>query len=209
MYTLWLFTRSDMKTIVIPQSIFGILGGLPQSPLTTTQPVVPGDHHGQSVWDVVRRAPLVVVWVWIILCPFNIDNQRSPQSIAEDAINRPWRPLPAKRLTPRQAWEVQLVFHALALLYSLAVGGARQWVCGIVLGWLYNGAGLADRSCIGKNAVNALGYVTFASMCLSSRGLCSTACMSDTDHDSLQWGRCRWRRVRRPSSRGRASGGLG
>lgn len=154
LYSIWLFTRSDLKTIVIPQSIFGILGGLPQSRLTQ------GDRTSS---EVLWRAPLVAFWVWIILCPFNIDNQRSPASIEQDKINRPWRPIPAKRLTPKHALGLQLFFHTVALLYSCGVGGIYQWVSGIILGWLYNVVGLADRSCIGKNAVNAFGYVTFAS----------------------------------------------
>lgn len=159
LYNIWLFTRSDLKTIVVPQTIFGVLGGLPQSRLTQ------GDRTaGEVLW----RAPLVTFWVWIILCPFNIDNQRSPASIEEDKINRPWRPLPAKRLTPEHAWWLQMIFHILALLYSFGVGGIYQWVCGIILGWLYNVVGLADCSCIGKNAVNALGYATFASKCSCS-----------------------------------------
>lgn len=174
LYSIWLFTRSDLKTIFIPQSIFGVLGGLPQSCLTR------GDRTaGEVLW----RAPLVTLWVWIILCPFNIDNQRSSASIEEDTINRPWRPLPAKRLTPEHALRLQVIFHILAFLYSLEVGGIYQWVCGIILGCLYNAVGLADCSCIGKNAVNALGYTTFGSKCP-----CSPRWTSSKPNPAWPWG---------------------
>lgn len=154
LYTIWLFTLSDLKTIAIPQSIFGILGGFSQARLA---------HGDRDVGEVLQRAPLVALWVWIMLCPFNIDNQRRPEGIEEDRINRPWRPLPTKRITPEHALGLQVFLHLLALLYSLGVGCTSYWVSGIVLGWLYNEVGLADRSWVGKNAVNAMGYVTFAS----------------------------------------------
>ena len=154
LYTIWLFTLSDLKTIAIPQSIFGTLGGLSQARLT---------HGDRPAGQVLQRAPLVALWVWIMLCPFNIDNQRRPGGIEEDRMNRPWRPLPTKRITPEQALGLQVMLHVLALLYSLSVGCTYYWVSGIVLGWLYNEVGLADRSWVGKNAVNAMGYVTFAS----------------------------------------------
>ncbi|KAF2176482.1 hypothetical protein K469DRAFT_733730 [Zopfia rhizophila CBS 207.26] len=162
-YTAWLFTRSDLKTIVIPKSFFGILGGLSGSALTT--------HSNVSGWDIVRRTPLVVLWVWVVLLPFNIDNQRRADAIVEDKINRPWRPLPSKRISPDRAFRFMLFCHIAAVGYSLAVGGLRQSLAGIALGWLYNGLGGADRSCIAKNAVNSLGYVTFSMGAISWFGI--------------------------------------
>jgi 4-hydroxybenzoate polyprenyltransferase len=55
-----------------------------------------------------------------------------------------------------------LIGHMVGIAYCFVVGGMRQKLLGIVLGWVYNELGAADRSCIGKNAVNALGYVTFS-----------------------------------------------
>jgi 4-hydroxybenzoate polyprenyltransferase len=107
------------------------------------------------------------LWVWVVLLPFNIDNQRRPAAIEEDKINRPWRPLPAKRMSPLQATRLEVVLHTVAVMYSFAVGGLRQSLTGVFLGWIYNGLGGADRSCIMKNAVNALGYVTFSMGALS------------------------------------------
>lgn len=165
LYTIWLFTRSDLKTIVIPKSIFGILGAMRGSPLTSQGC---GQDCGPSpTWSVISRTPLVVLWVWVVLLPFNIDNQRRAAAIEEDRINRPWRPLPAKRLSPREATRLEVVLHAVAVMYSWTVGGLRQSLTGIFLGWLYNGLGGADRNCIVKNAVNALGYLTFSMGALS------------------------------------------
>ncbi|KAF2650088.1 hypothetical protein K491DRAFT_609549 [Lophiostoma macrostomum CBS 122681] len=172
-YTIWLFTRSDLKTIVIPKSIFGVLGALPRSRLVT--------HTDYSSQYSILRAPLVVVWVWIVLLPFNIDNQRRFEAIEEDKINKPWRPLPSKRLSSRHASQIMLVCHIVGIAYCSVVGGLRQKLAGIVLRWVYNGLGVADRSCIGKNAITALGYVTF------SMGALSVAAASSITASGLHW----------------------
>nr|WBQ21656.1 hypothetical protein [Biscogniauxia sp.] len=168
----WLFTRSDIKTIIIPKSIFGILGGVSSAGLvSTTKP----DH------DILRRIPLVVSWVWIVLLPFNIDNQRREASIEEDRRNRPWRPLPSRMITPDQAFRLMMTCHIAALGYSFLVGGFLQSLLGILFGWLYNGLGAADRSWVGKNIVNALGYITF------STGAITVATCGRFTPCGLQW----------------------
>ena len=48
----WLFTKSDFLTFVVPNTVFGILGALSGSRLTT-------DAH-VSVGGVLRRIPLVI-----------------------------------------------------------------------------------------------------------------------------------------------------
>ncbi|KAF2113571.1 hypothetical protein BDV96DRAFT_661773 [Lophiotrema nucula] len=126
-YTIWLFTRSDLKTIVIPKSIFGVFGALAGSKLVT-------DANG-SVQAIIIRAPLVVFWVWIVLLPFNIDNQRRAEAIEEDRMNRPWRPLPSKRLSPEQAFRTMLVGHVAGIAYCLVVGPCTKsyWVSFLVI----------------------------------------------------------------------------
>ncbi|CAI6235565.1 unnamed protein product [Periconia digitata] len=171
-YTIWLFTRSDLKTIVLPKSVFGILGAFTGSNLLST---------GLSSQETLLRAPLVILWVWIVLLPCNIDNQYRARDIQEDGLNRPWRPLPAKRLSSSQAWRIMMVAHAVGLVYSWAVGGLREKVLGICFGWLYNGLGAAHRSCVARNFVNALGYVTF------SMGAISVAASSEVTERGVRW----------------------
>ncbi len=162
LYTIWLFTRSDIKTIIIPHSVFGTLGALSRSNLVA--------YATGSRRDDISRLPLVVLWVWIVLLPFNIDNQRRPEAIEEDKLNKSWRPLPSRRLSPRQAFWIMFCTHVAGIILSLFIGGFRQKMLGIVLGWIYNELGAADRSCIAKNAVNALGYVTFSVGAVSVAG---------------------------------------
>ncbi|KAI0885723.1 UbiA prenyltransferase family-domain-containing protein [Annulohypoxylon maeteangense] len=152
--TLWLFTFSDLKTIVIPSTIFGIINALASSffgiPSTGTDPI--------------RRLPLIFLWVWAHLLPFAINNQRAPLSIIEDLVNKPWRPIPQGRISPSQARVLMLCLYATTpLISTLLAGGLRQSVALIFLGTWYNNFGGADRHPIMRNAINALGYLCFAS----------------------------------------------
>jgi 4-hydroxybenzoate polyprenyltransferase len=172
-YSIWLFTRSDIKTILIPKSVFGVIGGLPSSPLVS--------QTHTSVQSIITRAPLVVLWIWIVLLPFNIDNQRRPEAVEEDKINRPYRPLPSKRMSLKQALHLMLIFHVTALTYSAFVGGLRESLLGILFGWIYNELGGSDKSWVARNAMNAIGYVTF------SMGAISVASRGNFTVSGMQW----------------------
>ncbi|KAJ8115050.1 hypothetical protein ONZ43_g4756 [Nemania bipapillata] len=153
-YSIWLFTRSDLKTIVFPQSIFGIITAL----------ALYSQKDGILPWGrVIPRIPSVVFWVWINLLPFAIDNQRQPASILEDSHNKPWRPMPSRRMTEAQARTMMLGFYPLAVYASLRLGGLKQCLTLIVLGYGYNDLNLADWHWASRNAINALGFCSFAS----------------------------------------------
>lgn len=68
LYTIFLFTASDFKTIVIPKTIFGTFNALSGSILST--------GSQSPAYVILARAPLVFFWTWINLLPFNINNQR-------------------------------------------------------------------------------------------------------------------------------------
>ncbi|KAF3480938.1 uncharacterized protein GIQ15_06285 [Arthroderma uncinatum] len=150
-YSIWLFTFSDIKTIIAPSFAFGFF----------TAYISPSfDIHPAPTWqELIQRAPLMLLWSWINLLPFAIDNQRRPESIAEDTLNKPWRTLPAKRMTPQQAFNLMLVFYPLAILTSLQIGGLRQCIGLVVLGIWYNNFGGADASWITRNFINGCGFV--------------------------------------------------
>lgn len=155
MYTLWLFTRTDLKTIVIPSTIFGVACTL-SGPLLTT-------GTSPSITGLSMRIPLIVYWAWINLLPFAIDNQRQQDSIAEDAMNKKWRPLPSRRLTPSHARSAMLVFYVVAITSSMRIGGLRQCFTLIFFGHWYNDREGADTSCLIRNFINACGYIAFMS----------------------------------------------
>ncbi|KAI2615891.1 hypothetical protein GGR54DRAFT_641981 [Hypoxylon sp. NC1633] len=156
-HSIWLFTRSDLKTIVVPQTAFGIIGTLATSPEREWLP---------RLAQVLARLPLVVCVVWMNLLPFAIDNQRRPASILEDKHNKPWRTMPSGRMSGDQAKKLMLGFYVLAFGVSSALGGIRQCLALMALGYCYNHLELADWSWVTRNAINGLGFCCFASAAL-------------------------------------------
>ncbi|CAF9905508.1 MAG: hypothetical protein ALECFALPRED_001000 [Alectoria fallacina] len=152
MHTLFLFTASDLKTIVIPSTMFGILAPVAQ---LTQEPIA-------STSAIVQRTPLVFLWTWLNLLPFNISNQRQPSAIEEDLLNKPWRPLPSGRLTPKQAKVLMLGSYSTAIAFSLYFKGAKSCLALILLGWWYNDQNGAENCWI-RNFMNAAGYLSFVS----------------------------------------------
>jgi 4-hydroxybenzoate polyprenyltransferase len=156
-YSIWLFTQSDLKTIVIPQTTFGLFCAL------AMQPEV---HLWVRVSGILARLPLMLLVVWINLLPFNIDNQRQPAAILEDKQNKPWRTMPAGRMTGKSAKKLMLRLYVVAFFVSIYVGGIRQCLALMVLGFCYNDLELADWSWSTRNAINGMGFCCFASAAL-------------------------------------------
>ena len=154
LYTIWLFTYSDLKTIVGPKTVFGIFNSLHASAFD-----LPCLRYS-TVW---QRLPLVLFWTWINLLPFSIGNQRQPEAIKEDGINKPWRPMPSQRMTTRQAKIWMLGLYPLAITSSVYFGGLRQCLCLICLGFWYNDLGGADHNPVIRNLINSCGFVCYTS----------------------------------------------
>lgn len=152
-YSVWLFTFSDIKTIIAPSLIFSLV----------TAPAMPvfGISQAPRVADILYRAPRSLLWIWINLLPFAIDNQRRLSSVAEDRLNKPWRTLPSKRMTPSQARTLMLCLYPLALVVSLQIGGATQCLSLMALGFWYNGVHGSDTNYVIRNLINACGFNRF------------------------------------------------
>ena len=150
--SLWLFTFSDLKTIVGPKTAFGVLNSLYANTFGFSSPP-------KFIWIIVATT---MFWVWINLLPFLIDNQRQPESIAEDKLNKPWRPMPSGRLTPLHAKRLMSLLYLLAVISSMRIGGLRQCMSMMILGYWYNDHGGA-ANCVTRNLINALGFVCYAS----------------------------------------------
>ena len=155
MYSVWLFTFSDLKTIVGPNTAFGIVTAL-SGPVLTNNP-------SPNSLAIVGRTPHVLFWVWINLLPFNIDNQRQAPAILEDQLNKPWRSMPSGRLSSSQAKTLMFLCYASATCASFYLGAVKQCILLMFFGWAYNHAGGADRSCVTRNLINGLGYLCFTS----------------------------------------------
>lgn len=103
LYSIYLFTFSDLKTIIWPTSVFGMLNSLAASVFELPSiPIMVGVFH---------RALFVGLWVWINLLPFLIDNHRQLASVGENFLNKPRRPMPTKKISSKtsQVFDVDAV----------------------------------------------------------------------------------------------------
>ncbi|KAI0838425.1 hypothetical protein F5Y06DRAFT_268053 [Hypoxylon sp. FL0890] len=131
-YLIWEFTESNFSTFVIPNTAFGILGAFAASVL------VEGSNGHPSIMEVFQRFPLVIAFNWHNVLIFDLANQRSPESIQEDILNKPWRPIPTGKVTADQTRRSMLVAIPSVLMLNYALGVWRQGVFIQILTWLYN-----------------------------------------------------------------------
>lgn len=162
--TLMLFTYSDHVTIVAPWTAFGIITILSGKPLTTS---VTNSH------EVLKRAPYTALWIWLNALAFCISNQRLPDSIAEDAINKPWRPLPSGRITELQSRRLLLAVIPIVVFVAFLLGGREACICNLLLAWMYNDLGGADEACIVRHLLNAWAMASWG------LGVAQVACGSE------------------------------
>ena len=128
LYTIWLFTYSDIKTIVIPKTVFGSLSAMAATSFGISASTAP------TTSEVIQRIPTTLFWVWITLLPFAIDNQRDANSVAEDTINKPWRVMPSRRLSPKEAKRLMICLYAVSITSSWWIGGFLPGVALLILG---------------------------------------------------------------------------
>ncbi|MCJ1400851.1 hypothetical protein MMC11_004060, partial [Xylographa trunciseda] len=151
LHTLYLFMASDLKTLLLPNLIFGVLGSV--------SPALAPSTGTFSASTIPLRAIRVVLWSVFNLLPFTIANQRLPNAISEDAINKPWRPLPSRRLSPAQAYELMLTAYVVAGAVSAVLGGIRSCLAVVMLAYCYNNLGGADVSGAVRNLMNVSLYL--------------------------------------------------
>lgn len=152
--TIYLFIRSDIKTILLPVvCIFFFLTLV--ADLTAFQTafaliVTPSIH--------LRGILLVTLWVLVHLLLIDIDNQSL--SVEEDANNKPWRPLPSGRLSIWTAHIISRALYPACIIFSYISGGLS---CAITsagftaLVYIYDHLG-ANKHWIWRNVVNAFAY---------------------------------------------------
>lgn len=154
LYALYLFTKSDIKTVILPQIVFAISSAL------TEGFRVRSDYHLQgNVFIAVMKA---VLWIWVALLLENVANQRLPGSILEDSKNKPWRPFPSKHLTPNEGQQYLLVLVPCALVTGILLGASRETNTLVALIWMYNDLDGANKSIWWRNALNAGGLMCFS-----------------------------------------------
>ncbi|MCJ1387186.1 hypothetical protein MMC18_000026 [Xylographa bjoerkii] len=163
--TLWLFTVSEHSTIVYPWTAFGIFSALSGAALTTNQ--------SPNIWEIMFRLPQTLLWMWMNILAFTVANQRLPNSVLEDSVNKAWRPLPSGRITQAQARRLLLAILPVTFFLNMSLGGLEVTLTALVLTWMYNDLGGADENYIVRNLINACGLVSW------SAGTTLVACGKD------------------------------
>ncbi|KAF4626139.1 hypothetical protein G7Y89_g12022 [Cudoniella acicularis] len=153
--TIWLFTANDIKSIVCPETAFGILAVL-SGPLLTT-------NKRPALLEILSRPPKVLIWNWLNVLLFDIANQRLPQSVVEDSVNKPWRPLLSGRISPTKTRQLLLTVVPIVFFASYILGGMSETVAMMVLGYMYNDLGGSDKNYNIRNFINALWFMCYSS----------------------------------------------
>lgn len=149
LYTLWLLTYSDLKTTVCPGVVFALFSCL-SGPVLTTHDSTPGSAT-------MSRIVHVTLWTWVHTLLVDIQNQSQPGAAQEDKINKPWRPLPAGRLTHSQMKGLLSAMYLIIPLVGFCMDTSPQSLGMIVLGFIYNDLGGADKNFMVRNILNAMG----------------------------------------------------
>lgn len=88
----WDFIESDFTTFAVPNTTFGVVGAVASAALVDG-PV----SLRPSLLQIILRLPSILAFNVVNLLVFDLANQRSPSSVVEDRINKPWRPIPQVR----------------------------------------------------------------------------------------------------------------
>ncbi|KAI0202861.1 UbiA prenyltransferase family-domain-containing protein [Astrocystis sublimbata] len=169
-YTSWRFVESDMFTFAIPNTAFGILSALAMLNVVDARLSSPKP----SEVTILSRLPYVLAFNIGNLYIFDLANQRSPHSVVEDKINKPWRPIPQGRITMNQTRRLMLGAIPTVLLLNYALDTWQQGVLINIISWMYNDLGGGDEPFL-REILIAIAYGLFNGGSLSiAAGIGST-----------------------------------
>ncbi|KAF2965052.1 hypothetical protein GQX73_g8511 [Xylaria multiplex] len=103
----------------------------------------------------------MLAWIWLHLLVVDIANQYLGSSIVEDAVNKPWRPMPAGRLTVPEARNLIRVAIVAALGLSIFLGSFLPSTTLMTMIWLYNDLEGSSVGPFVRNLLNAAGLACF------------------------------------------------
>ncbi|KAJ5662169.1 uncharacterized protein N7477_009785 [Penicillium maclennaniae] len=154
---IWQFTESNFPTFVLPNSGFGLLAALAAPILTSRlEPLRPS--------DLLLRGLQVVLFNWANVFVFDLANQRLPESIVEDQLNKPWRPILTKQISPESTRRLMLGAIPAVLLISALLGVGTESSFILIVTWLYNDLHGGDE--IIRDLLIAIGYGLYLSSSL-------------------------------------------
>ncbi|KAH8821947.1 UbiA prenyltransferase family [Xylogone sp. PMI_703] len=153
MQTLFLFTKSDLPTSTGINTTFAISGILAGSTIINGPEL--------NWFDMAKGTLVALYFTWHLTLCFNLGNQRQPQSIVEDGVNKPWRPIPAGRITARSTRILQLVSNlSLLILCATRLEALKETTFYLFCTWLYNEQSWGDKSWWQRTLMNICGITT-------------------------------------------------
>ncbi|KAJ8129222.1 hypothetical protein O1611_g4410 [Lasiodiplodia mahajangana] len=153
LFTLYLFTASDFISVLFPQTLFAVFSVL------SNKFTVPSSQLDSQL-SFSYRILQVVLWIWLQLLVLDLANQRLPDSVSEDKVNKPWRPITSGRISAEGARQLLLVSIAVTLAVSHYFGATLEALLLFTLNWMYNDLGLANSNWFMRNLMNALGITS-------------------------------------------------
>jgi hypothetical protein len=150
---LYLFTRSDLKTIVLPVVCLPLI------------PIHPHNNFFQTVFAYLSASDITaerllcaVLWTWLHLLQFCVSNQSlNPE---EDAKNKPWRPIPSGIVSVVYARILRWILLYLCLSLSISLEAQWQGISLAIAFIAHNELHLHSHWLM-RNACNAWGYASF------------------------------------------------
>lgn len=150
--TIGLFTKDDFYTFVVPNTIFGVSAALSGRLMA---------GHARNLSAVLPRLPFVVFFNWSNLLIFDLANQRLPESIEEDRFNKPWRPLPAGRISQRQTRHLMITIMPIVVLLNSLLSVWKETALLFTLTWIYNDLKGGDDNWLVRNIIIAFAFFLY------------------------------------------------
>ncbi|KAH6642045.1 UbiA prenyltransferase family-domain-containing protein [Boeremia exigua] len=147
--TFLLFTGDQIIDTVIPGTAFAVFAALSGATLNLPD---------QSALSVLVRIPQVSLWLWLVILQFCVQNQRGVSSVAEDSINKPWRPIPSGRMTSEQADKLLAIASLLAMTLSYSLNIMPIFIVYVFLITTYNDYGGGNKSGVIRNLFCGAGF---------------------------------------------------
>nr|WBQ21649.1 hypothetical protein [Stachybotrys sp.] len=145
---IWGFIESDFLTFAVPNTAFGMMSAIGSSQLLEGPP--------PYLSDVLRRGPTVLFFNVYSLLLFDLANQYSPESVEEDRINKPWRPIPSGLVTREQTRKAMLFVAPAALGLNYVLGVWNEGLLVQVLSYYYND--LNGGGGLGRDVIISVSY---------------------------------------------------
>ena len=144
----YLFTKSDLSTFIIPAVLFGSISALSGAPLV--------NYAHFSALSVLARLPLSLLFNWSNILVFDLANQRLPESVKEDSINKPSRPIVAGKISADQTRRALLLAVPIVFALNVMMGVSQESMLIQILTYLYNDLKGCDE--ISRDLITALGF---------------------------------------------------